>query len=57
MTSELTEEEMRRALFGEPEPPASIIGNHGQDTATEIVIAEPTKIVKKKKLSKALLPG
>lgn len=56
MTTELTEEEMRRALFGEPEPPASIIDNHGQDTATEIVVAEPTKVVKKKKLSKAFTP-
>ena len=56
MTKELTEEEMRRALFGEPEAPATIIDNHEQDTAPEIVIAEPTKVVKKKKLSKTFTP-
>jgi hypothetical protein len=56
MTTELTEEEMRRALFGEPEATALVIDNHGQDTAPEVVIAEPTKVVKKKKLSKALTP-
>lgn len=53
MTTELTEEEMRRALFGEPEAPASVIAPHEQDTAPEIVIVEPTEVVKKKKLSKS----
>ncbi|EPJ83034.1 hypothetical protein [Pseudomonas sp. CFT9] len=56
MTTELTEEEMRRALFGDPEALALLIDNHGLDTATEVVIAEPTKVVKKQKLSKALTP-
>ncbi|OPB14124.1 hypothetical protein BFW91_08315 [Pseudomonas fluorescens] len=56
MTTELTEEEMRRALFGELEAPASVIDNHGQDTATEVVIEEPAKVVKKKKLSKTFTP-
>lgn len=56
MTTELTEEEMRRALFGEPEPPATVIDNHEQDTAPEIVIAAPTKVVKKKKPSKTFTP-
>lgn len=56
MTTGLTEEEMRRALFGDPETLALLIDNHGLDTATELVIAEPTKVVKKQKLSKALTP-
>lgn len=56
MTTELTEEEMRRALFGEPEAHSSVIGTHEQDTAPEIVIAEQTKIARKKKLSKTFTP-
>lgn len=56
MTKELTEEEMRRALFGEPEAPASVIDTHEQDTAPELVIEEPTKAMKKKKLSKTYTP-
>lgn len=56
MTTDLTEEEMPRALFGEPEPPASVIDKTVQDTAPEIVIAEPTKVAKKKKLSKTFTP-
>ncbi|MGH8452284.1 hypothetical protein [Pseudomonas sp.] len=48
MTTELTEEEMRRALFGEPEAPSSLIDTHKQDAEPEIEIAEQTKIVKKK---------
>lgn len=53
MTTELTEEEMRRALFGEPGATASVIDIHEQDTAPEIVIAEQTP---KKKLSKSFTP-
>ncbi|WP_039010471.1 hypothetical protein [Pseudomonas brassicacearum] len=56
MNTELTEEEMRRALFGEPEALASVIDTHEQNTAPEIVIAEQTKVVKKKKLSKSFTP-
>lgn len=56
MTTELTEDEMRRALFGEPGATASVIDIHEQDTAPEIVIAEQTPIVKKKKLSKSFTP-
>ncbi|MBD8808558.1 hypothetical protein [Pseudomonas syringae] len=56
MTTELTEEEMRRALFGEPEAPASVIDTRKQVTPPEIVIAEQTKVVKKKKLSKPFTP-
>ena len=54
MTTELTEEEMRRALFGEPGAPALVIDTHEQDTVPEIVITEPTAVLKKKKLSKTL---
>lgn len=56
MTTDLTEEEMRRALFGEPEAPALVINTRVQDTSSETVIAEPTKAVKKKKLSKTFTP-
>lgn len=56
MTTDLTEEEMRRALFGEPEAPALVIDTNVQDPATEFVIEEPTKVVKKKKLSKTFTP-
>ena len=57
MNTELTEEEMRRALFGEPETPASVIDIHEQDTAPEIVIAEQSTAVKKKKLLKSFTSG
>ncbi|MGO3562151.1 hypothetical protein [Pseudomonas helleri] len=40
MTTELTEEEMRRRLFGEPEAPASVIDTHEQDAAPEFVIKQ-----------------
>lgn len=55
MTTHLTEEEMRRALFGEPERPALVVDTNVQDSAPEIMIAEPTKAVKKK-LSKPFTP-
>ncbi|WP_223538862.1 hypothetical protein [Pseudomonas sp. BF-R-12] len=56
MNTELTEEEMRRALFGESEVPASAINLHVQDTAPDVVIVEPAKVTKKKKVSKAFTP-
>lgn len=56
MSTELTEEEMRRALFGEPQATALAIDTHAQDTAPELVIEEPTKVVKKKKLSNTFTP-
>lgn len=56
MSTELTEEEMRRALFGEPQATALVIDTHAQDTAPELVIEEPTKVVKKKKLSNTFTP-
>ena len=47
---------MRRALFGEPELPALVIHTHVQHTAPEIVIAKPTKAVKKNTVSKTSTP-
>jgi hypothetical protein len=56
MNTELTEEEMRRALFGESEVPASAINSHVQYTTSDVVIVEPAKVTKKKKVSKAFTP-
>ncbi|TFF03474.1 hypothetical protein EXW72_22995 [Pseudomonas sp. BCA14] len=56
MNTELTEEEMRRALFGESEPPAPAIHSHVQDTVPDAVIVQPAKAAKKKKVSKTFTP-
>ena len=56
MNTELTEEEMRRALFGETEFPAPAINSHVQNTVPDVVIVQPVKITKKKKVSKAFTP-
>ncbi|WP_223497036.1 hypothetical protein [Pseudomonas sp. A-RE-26] len=56
MNTELTEEEMRRALFGESEPPASAINSLVQDTAPDVVVVQQVKAEKKKKVSKAFTP-
>ncbi|WP_458375928.1 hypothetical protein [Pseudomonas pergaminensis] len=56
MTTKLTEEEMRRALFGEPEAHAVVTPSHVQDTASETVIPDPTGVVKKKNLSRTFTP-
>jgi hypothetical protein len=56
MNTELTEEEMRRALFGESEPPAPAINAHVQDIAPDVVIVQPAKATKKQKVSKAFTP-
>lgn len=56
MNTELMEEEMRRALFGESEAPALAISSHAQDTAQDVVIVEPAKATKKKKVSKSFTP-
>lgn len=47
---------MRRALFGKAEAPASLIDIRVQDNTPQIVIAEPTKVREKKKLSKTFTP-
>ncbi|WP_017739312.1 hypothetical protein [Pseudomonas sp. CBZ-4] len=56
MKSDLTEEEMRRALFGEPEPPAQALTTTVQETVAELAVMTPVKVVKKNKVSKGFTP-
>ena len=56
MNTGLTEEEMRRALFGESESSAPAINSLVQDTAPDVVVVQPVKAAKKKKVSKAFTP-
>jgi len=56
MNKELTEEEMRRALFGEPEPPAPEINLPVQEIVPDVVIVQPVKAATKKKVSKGFTP-
>lgn len=56
MNTELTEEEMRRALSGESESPAPASNSLVQDTAPDVVIVQPVKPVKKQKVLKAFTP-
>lgn len=56
MNSTLTEEEMRRALFGEPELAAPAVAAPVQDIAPEVVVAPPVKAAKKDKVSKGFTP-
>lgn len=54
---ELTEEEMRRALFGGAVTSALAIDIHEKDTVPDLLAVEPLKDAKKSKFQKALLPG
>ncbi|WP_460075777.1 hypothetical protein [Pseudomonas sp. H2_C01] len=56
MNTELTEEEMRWALFGEPETPALANNSYVQATTPDVVIVGPAKAAEKKKRSKAFTP-
>ena len=56
MNPELTEEEMRRALFGSAEVSAPIIGPIKQEPVPEVVILPVSKPVAKKKAPKAFTP-
>ncbi|MHC8382321.1 hypothetical protein [Pseudomonas sp. LB3P14] len=56
MNTELTEEEMRRALFGDSEPPAPAMNSQVQDSVPEVLIVQPVKAAKKKKVSKGFTP-
>lgn len=56
MNTELTEEEMRQALFGEPQPPAPVINAHIQETAPDVALLRPLEEAKNKKVSKAVTP-
>jgi hypothetical protein len=56
MNTELTEEEMRQALFGASESPASVINTRVQDPVTDVVMVQPIKVAKKKTVSKGFTP-
>ena len=56
MNTELTEEDMRRALFGKSETPAPAINAQVQDIVPDAVIVQPVKATKKQKVSKAFTP-
>lgn len=55
MNTELTEEEMRRALFGISESPALATNTHTQ-AVMDVVVMEPKKEAKKKYVSKGFSP-
>ncbi|VVP58808.1 hypothetical protein PS870_05932 [Pseudomonas fluorescens] len=55
MNTELMEEEMRRALFGRSEPPASAINTHMQ-AVTDVAMVKPITAAKKKQVSKGFTP-
>lgn len=56
MNTELMEDEMRRALFGDSEPSAPAINSDVQDTVPDVVIVQPVKAAKKKTVSKGFTP-
>lgn len=55
MNTELTEEEMRRALFGRSEPPAPLTNTHTQ-AVPYVVMMEPRKTMKKQQVPKCFTP-
>lgn len=55
MNTELTEEEMRLALFGRSEPPAPKTKIHTQ-AVTDVVMVEPIEAVRKRQISKGFTP-
>ncbi|MFJ2676927.1 hypothetical protein [Pseudomonas sivasensis] len=55
MNTDLIEEEMRRALFGQTEPPASAPKSPQQDIVRETMAVQPIKAAKKK-VSKGFTP-
>jgi len=56
MNTELTEEEMRRALFGDSESLAPDINSHTQDSVPDVVTVQPAKPAKKNQVSKGFTP-
>ena len=52
MNTELMEDEMRGALFGDSEPSTPAINSDVQDTVTDVVIVQPWKAARKKAVSK-----
>ena len=57
MSSELTEEEMRRALFGTPQPEDQVSAPQVQEPEPEMVPTKPAEAPKvKKKVAKGFTP-
>ncbi|WP_397448348.1 hypothetical protein [Pseudomonas sp. NA-150] len=56
MNAELTEEEMRRALFGAAEPLEQVSAPPVQEPPPDVVIVQPVKAAVKKKVAKAFTP-
>lgn len=56
MTPDLTEEEMRRALFGTPAPASHVIAPPSAEPAPEVVFVKPPAPAPKKKVAKAFTP-
>ncbi|MNF34254.1 hypothetical protein D3C84_150910 [compost metagenome] len=56
MSKKLTEEEMRRALFGNAEFSTQVSTCGVQEVHSDVVIVPPAKIVAKKRVSKAFTP-
>lgn len=57
MNAELTEEEMRRALFGTPQPEEQVSAPLVQEPVPEIVFTMPAEAsIAKKKVTKAFTP-
>ena len=57
MSSELTEEEMRRALFGTAQPEEQFSAPTAQEPRPEVVFTKPTVVpAAKKKAAKAFTP-
>ena len=56
MNTKLTEEEMRRALFGSPAPAEQVSATPVQAPVPEIAPAQPVKPPQKKKIAKAFTP-
>ena len=56
MTADLTEDEMRRALFGNAEPAPQVAAAPIPEPAPEVVFVKPAVPVAKKKAAKAFTP-
>ncbi|WP_347903969.1 hypothetical protein [Pseudomonas purpurea] len=56
MSTELTEEEMRRALFGGAEPTLPLIDSRAQNTVPDPILTKPVKTAKKKQVSRRFTP-
>jgi len=57
MTADLTEEEMRRALFGTPASYPHVAGPPHHEPAPKVVFEKPPAPSPKKKAAKAFTPG